>query len=503
MAKAEAGKKGSAGRAWGLSRPAWVFIAVFFSALAIVAYVEHVNITRERDRIAHLSRTVTSDIYETILSEMGKTRVMEAYLIQSGGEYRGFDRISHILLQEDFVRNVLFAPKGVVSAVYPLEGNESVVGLNMYDEGAGNKEAQAAIEKGELYVAGPFELIQGGMGIAGRLPVYLEGEGGGREFWGIVSVTLDFPEVLPSSSLSWVEEQGFACEVWRINPDTNSRQVIMSTGAPLRGKQALDYSHTMFNSTWIVSMASIIPWYGKAGLWLGILISLLLGLLAAMGFRNQERLRELRAEEAKREIVRLKEQLEYEQGNMLISQIRSHFFYHTLNALQALIVLQPEAAYKMAGDFSRYLRFSLDASASEGGMVSFKEEMRAVRAYVDINQAQLGDRLKTIYRIPDADFIMPALTIQPIVENAILHGIKPKLGGGTVTVELMEGEDCWQVTVEDDGVGFSPEELPRGERSPSIGLANVKERLARSPGCGIEIRSVPGSGTRITVTYGK
>ena len=69
----------------------------------------------------------------------------------------------------------------------------------------------------------------------------------------------------------------------------------------------------------------------------------------------------LQLEKSQRAIQQLQEQLEREQGNMLLNQIRSHFFYHTLNALQALIVLKPEAAYKMAGDFARYLRFTLDS----------------------------------------------------------------------------------------------------------------------------------------------
>ena len=223
-------------------------------------------------------------------------------------------------------------------------------------------------------------------------------------------------------------------------------------------------------------------------------------LLMAVVVYNAEKLRQLKAEEAQREIDRLQEQLEYEQGNMLLSQIRSHFFYHTLNSLQALIVLQPDAAYKMAGDFSRYLRFSLDSVTADGGVGSFREELRAVRAYADINQQQLGDRLRMVYNIPEGDFQIPLLTIQPIVENAILHGIKPKVGGGTVTLTLEERADCWQVSVDDDGVGFDPEAA--GSKG-SIGLENVRRRLARFPGCELRLVGAPGVGTKVILIYGK
>lgn len=94
-----------------------------------------------------------------------------------------------------------------MEAIYPLAGNESTMGLDMNEEGAGNLEARAAMEKGKLYIAGPFELVQGGLGIAGRLPVYLEDAAGQRTFWDIVSVTLDFPEVLSDSPVERVSDR--------------------------------------------------------------------------------------------------------------------------------------------------------------------------------------------------------------------------------------------------------------------------------------------------------
>ena len=479
-----------------------VFVLVLAAAALLTAYMEHTAILQDRDRMSHIAQSVGAETYETLLSEMGKTRVLEAYLIQTGGSYEGFEKVAPILLEEPFVRNVLFAPDGVVEAVYPLEGNESAVGLNMNEEGAGNLEARAAMEKGELYIAGPFELIQGGLGIAGRLPVYLEGQDGQRTFWGIVSVTLDFPEVLSGSPVERVNEQGFACEVWRINPDTGERQtILMSETAPRPGREAVTFHQELFNADWTITLSPLRPWYARPSLWLYLAIGLLLSLLAAVGTYNLERVRLMQAEADRREILQLQTQLEHEQTDMLLSQIRSHFFYHTLNSLQALIVLRPEEAYKMAGDFSRYLRFTLDAATASGGMATFREELRAVRAYADINQAQLGDRLTMIYHVPpEADFPLPVLTIQPVVENAILHGIKPKVGGGTVTVSLEETDTHWRVTVADDGLGFDP---AAAAEAGAIGLGNVRRRLSRFPGCGIEIESAPGRGTRVVLSYRK
>lgn len=477
------------------------FVLALAAGLVLVGCMEWSRRNQERDRMGYVASAIGAETYEFMLSEMSKTRVLEAYLIQTGGDYSDFGRVAHVLLREDYVRNVLFAPDGIVDGVFPLEGNEDVVGLNMYGDGAGNLEAQAAIEKEALYIAGPFQLIQGGLGIAGRLPVFLTDEQGQRYFWGIVSVTLDFPAALSGSSVERVNAQGFACQIWRINPDDGQKQVILETADPLpEGVRTVDHAQELFNSVWTVSLAPLRPWYLQISLWLGAAVSLLVALLAAAGVYYAGRLRQLQLEKSQRAIQQLQEQLEREQGNMLLNQIRSHFFYHTLNALQALIVLKPEAAYKMAGDFARYLRFTLDSVTADGGIGSFREEIRAVRAYADINQQQLGDRLHMVYEIPDVDFPIPLLTIQPIVENAILHGIKPKVGGGTVSLKLEELPDHWQVTVTDDGVGFGLEAV---REKGSIGLENVRRRIARFPGSELRITSTVGMGTQAVLTYGK
>lgn len=448
----------------------------------------------------HIALSVVSETYETLQSQIRKTQVLQAHLIDNNGATDGFDEIAQILLDEDYIRNVLFAPDGVVSDVFPLAGNENVIGFDMYGESAGNREVHAAIETGGLFMAGPFELVQGGLGIAGRQPVFLQDDDGGTYLWGIVSITLDFPEVLRGNIIERVEPQGYACELWRVNPDTGEHQTILRTDASIRDHVPVyERQQRMFHSVWTVSIAPLHPWFERTELWLCVLGAILVSALAALGIYNREKMRRIKAEASQQKIWQLQEELEWERHNMMVHQISSHFFYHTLNALQALIVLQPDAAYKMAGDFSKYLRFNLDSDTAENGICTFKEELRAIRAYADINCQQLGDRLRMVYDVADADFDIPVLTIQPVVENAILHGIKPKIGGGTVTLTLREREDYWEVCVADDGVGFSPEETG----GKSIGLNNVRKRLSRFPDCSMEIQSAVGVGTEVILRFTK
>ena len=98
----------------------------------------------------------------------------------------------------------------------------------------------------------------------------------------------------------------------------------------------------------------------------------------------------------------------------------------------------------------------------------------------------------------DADFLIPVLTIQPVVENAIIHGIKPKVDGGTVRITLSHGHGSYMVRVEDDGVGYEPGEETSAH---SVGIQNIRTRMEQFPGCSMQVESWPGHGTTVTLIY--
>ena len=247
-------------------------------------------------------------------------------------------------------------------------------------------------------------------------------------------------------------------------------------------------------------MEPLVPVYKRKSLWSSLAISILIGLVTGYEFYRTKKLKEMQDEAAKLIIKNLQQKLEQEESKQLLTQIRSHFFYHTLNTLQGLIIMKPEMAVKMVEDFARYLRFNVNTSVNAEELVLFKEEIRATRAYAKINEAQLEGRLRVDFDIPDVNFMIPALTIEPIVENAILHGIKPKAEGGSIRVSLNDDENFWYVKVEDDGVGFDIEEL---NKAHSIGLKNVKKRMSHFEGCGMDMESIVGIGTKVIIYFSK
>ncbi len=449
----------------------------------------------------HIFRSLKAETYETLQVQMAKLKVMEGHLIETRGKYDSFGPIAERMLNDQSVRSFLFAPEGIVRGAFPLKGNEPVLGLNMNNQGAGNLEARSAIESKNLILAGPFELVEGGIGICGRMPVYLSQADGTQKYWGLVAVTLHYPEIFRDSSIARINEQGYGCRIWRINPDTEQDQTILDTDvkvAPHLGPKTFEME--LFHTTWYVTLSPLTPWYMRYSLWVSVLASLLTGALVGYGIYLTAKMKRVEEEAHKLRIKNLTQKLEQEESKRLLSQIRSHFFYHTLNTLQGLIVLQPKLAVKMIGDFSKYLRFNLNSSNNSDGIVAFKEEIRATRAYAQINEAQLGDRLHVIFDVGEEEFDIPALTVEPIVENAILHGIKPKVGGGTVCIRVHEEEHGWRVIVEDDGMGFAADDPTKLH---SIGLKNIEQRLSRFAGCKMEINSRVGVGTCVQLYFTK
>ncbi len=191
--------------------------------------------------------------------------------------------------------------------------------------------------------------------------------------------------------------------------------------------------------------------------------------------------------------------LEEQRFQILMSQIRPHFLYNTLGAIQELCDSDPREAGRATAKFSRYLRGNMDSlGATEP--VPFGKELEHTKLYLELEKLRFESSLQIVYDIQCTDFLIPALTLQPIAENAVKHGIRGKRGGvGTVRISTRRTEDGFKVIVEDNGAGFDPDNIPEpGERS-HIGIANVRERLERVCEGTLTIESEVGVGTRATI----
>lgn len=203
-----------------------------------------------------------------------KTQALASLIIQNNGEIINFEKTAIAMVDDPAILNVLFAPNGIVTDVYPRKGNEAVIGLNFFSKGAGNLEALQAQKSRQMVLGGPFPLVQGGEALVGRLPIYLDAENGEKRFWGLVSVTLKFPQALDGAELDTLQERGLAYQMWRISPDTDQKQVIAESPAYNRETPYIEESLQILNAQWFFRISPIKFWYQYAESWLYIIIGI-------------------------------------------------------------------------------------------------------------------------------------------------------------------------------------------------------------------------------------
>lgn len=208
-----------------------------------------------------------------------------------------------------------------------------------------------------------------------------------------------------------------------------------------------------------------------------------------------------------KENQKLKLRLKKGKAELMTSQIKPHFIYNTLNSIQALIIIDPEKARKMVYDFSTYLRLNLD-NIGERELIPFSEELKHIRAYLNIEKIRFEERLDVVMDIRVKSFMVPPLSIQPIVENAVKHGLCKKINGGVVLIRSYEDKDSYIVEVEDNGTGFDSSllgirnETQRLDDTTShVGLSNIRFRIKEITGGTLEVSSCPGKGTKVKVVF--
>ena len=187
--------------------------------------------------------------------------------------------------------------------------------------------------------------------------------------------------------------------------------------------------------------------------------------------------------------------------SVMVSQIQPHFMYNALSSIAMLCKINPDTAYNATITFSDYLRGNMD-SLKQKAPVPFEKELEHLKKYLYIEQLRFGKKLNIEYDIQTTDFVLPQLSIQPLVENAVKHGVGMKKKGGTVTISTEENDDFYMVIISDDGVGFDTEQKKNDGRS-HVGMENTRRRLKELCNAEVIITSVVGEGTVATVLLPK
>ena len=179
--------------------------------------------------------------------------------------------------------------------------------------------------------------------------------------------------------------------------------------------------------------------------------------------------------------------------SIMASQIQPHFLYNSLTSIAQLCEKNPQQAKKATIEFADYMRHNMN-SIKDSKPVPFDVELNHLKTYLSLEKMRFGDDLEIVFDIETTDFMLPSLAVQPLVENAVKHGVGMKEDGGTVTISTREYDDRYEIVVLDDGVGFDTTKKPNDGRT-HVGMENVKNRLQTMCNAEVIITSEINKGT--------
>ena len=285
----------------GRSIAAFLIMLGFCFSLVLVMVLNNNQV--EQIRMEQLIAEKSNRINTVMLRLLLRTQIVASNIQHSGGEVEDFARLASTLMDDPAIRNILIAPDGVVSDIYPVEGNEALLELNFFyrDTVLGNVPYETRLltaiakETRELVVGGPFDAIQGGQILVGRLAVFLKDENGNENFWGIVGITLDYSKVLNGVGLNDLSIIGFDYEIWRVNPDTRERQIIMDSDHNQPSNTSyIEMPISILNAEWYFRILASNSWYNFPIAWIAMIIGILMSILVAAVVQNAHELKILK-----------------------------------------------------------------------------------------------------------------------------------------------------------------------------------------------------------------
>ena len=219
------------------------------------------------------------------------------------------------------------------------------------------------------------------------------------------------------------------------------------------------------------------------------------------GINAAEKAKELELQSSRLEAEKKTVEAELKESriSIMLSQIQPHFIYNTLGTIERMCLKDPEKAFELVRNFSLYLRGNFSELDSITP-IRFAEELKHVEYYVNIEKVRFPD-MHIAYEVETTDFVLPALSVQPLVENAIKHGLMRLESGGTVTIHAYETRTHFCVEVKDDGVGFDTD-APVDEKK-HVGLRNIRGRLKAMVNGVLIMESQPGDGTKAVIMIPK
>ena len=280
-------------------KPLSIATAVFLIALVTLGLavwkLEQRDVEAERLRYSVLASNHAYAIRLFMERALSATYAVAAVVRHDKGQVTDFEGLGmEILPLYPGISSMALAPGGVVRYVAPQEGNQKAIGLDQLNDPRQGNEARRARDSGQLTLAGPLQLVQGGVGVVGRLPIFLPGSNGKPEFWGLISVLIRLPEALATIHLEQLKAEGLHYALYRIHPETGEKFTIASSGTESLDNPVL-HNLTVPNGTWTLAVTPINGWGSGSSLAFKALLAMVCSLLIAYAAKLLVELNQSRA----------------------------------------------------------------------------------------------------------------------------------------------------------------------------------------------------------------
>ena len=466
-------------------------------------------------------------------SDLVKKSIEEGLTISD----KQFATLSRLMQDEDNIIKVHeIAKDGIVSQIYPMEGNEDVIGLNLIENPERKKEARLTRDSGEYTIAGPFELVQGGNGVLLFDPVYRMDDKGCKKFWGFSILVIDWQKFIKKMDLDQLENAGYHYQIWK--KGTDDEKIVIAQCDNLQETDTLEVACTVPNDTWYFEIVPENGWVTMTQKLWGLLISVLTAFIVMIIYlqfkmrRYRDALHEKELEKAVLEAKNANEAKTRFLFNM------SHDIRTPMNAIIGFSELlekhidEKDKAIDYLGKIkssSNFLlsliNYVLEMARIESGKLALKKEVGCVTELIEslTDVFEPGVKKKFITYSCETDIqhkyvIGDETKVREIFINIIGNSVKYTPEGGKISVsvkeEPFEKENyiAYRIIVEDNGIGMSKEYLPhifeefsREHTSTEskvtgtgLGLPIVKSLIDMMGGT-IEVESQLGCGTKMNV----
>ncbi len=453
-----------------------VFIAAFAVAIAVVilggAFIQNDSQQRsdsERGSVQSLADSQAFVVQSQLDTSLSATYALASLIRLHGGTVDSFDEIAADMIDTyGGISSLQLAPGAVMTNVYPLAGNEEAIGHDLLNDPDRRTETLKTIESKELTLAGPFELIQGGVAVIGRLPVFTDDAPRPDGFWGLAIALIRMDTFQESVSLSSLESDGYDYQLWRIHPDSGEKHVFLG----MTEDELVDpVTSTVLipNGEWQLSVAPTEGWdeFSLLYEWVGTALAGGLSFILVFMYGSQQEVLRKRVDEATSDLKGL-----VEQKDVLLREV-NHRVKNNLQLVYSMLSLssdsnmtaETEAVLKNSQNRVKsmaLLHDKLYSSQVSGGQVDFVKYASDLSEHLKRSfRGSLGGQRTIILEFTEATLdidraMLAGLIMNELVTNSFTHAF-PERSNGKITIRFFPDQDSngYVLEVADDGVGIS------------------------------------------------